>query len=252
MGECTQHTLPVDRYPLADLCGGRTLKSSIWTGSLIASVVAVFAALAPASNAADPVVDTEKEFGRNAGVTVKGIRLGRHPDKLRVVLDATGPVNFDYWISERGRTIVVLIPQVEWMATEYMRLGQDSPIYRIRFFPNPSGGGVLSILGRDALGLSAIEQIGPDRTRPHRVVFDIPTRQQDAWLPAGGIMRNGKLLPSHEKWPPVLQAAADRALPVITRQTAARTAPVSGPDPVLVPDPQKSATGQHISYATGR
>jgi len=188
------------------------------------AAAAALAAFAPAAQAADLGLDTEKEFGKNAGVTVSGIRLGPHPDKLRIVLDATGPVNFDYWISRGRRNIVVLIPEVKWSAPTYLRLGDHTDIYRISFFPNPTGGGVLSILGRKDLGLSAIEQLGPDAGRPYRVVFDIPTRQEDAWLPAGGVMRDGKLLPAHDKYPPVLQADAGRALPVIRRQDVVRSA----------------------------
>lgn len=172
-----------------------------------------------AAAAADLNPDTEREFGKNVGVTVQRVRVGRHPDKLRLVLDATGPVNFDYWMSESGKTIVVLIPEIKWDAKDYIRMDQRSRIYRISFFPNPSGGGVLSILGRGKLGLSAIEQIGPDGKMPYRVVFDIPADERNAWLPEGGIMRNGKLLPAHEEWPPVQQALAGRDLPVITRRS---------------------------------
>lgn len=239
------------------------VKASTWLGGLVAALVAMTTAAA----GGELSVDTERAYGRNAGVTVQGIRLGRHPDKLRVVLDATGPVNFDYWISERGRTIVVLIPQVAWSAPSDLRPGRDSPIYRINFFPNATGGGVLSILGREELGLSAIEQLGPDRSHPYRVVFDIPSRQRDAWMPSGGIMRDGKLLPSHAAWPPVQQAAAGRTLPVITRARAADRAPAEAapeqprmqaptpPERDSEPQPErryKQGSDQHLSYATGR
>jgi hypothetical protein len=240
------------------------VKASTWLGGLVAALVA----MTTAAVGGELAVDTERAYGRNAGVTVQGIRLGRHPDKLRVVLDATGPVNFDYWISERGRTLVVLIPQVAWSAPSDLRPGPDSPIYRINFFPNATGGGVLSILGREELGLSAIEQLGPDRSHPYRVVFDIPNRQRDAWMPSGGIMRDGKLLPSHAAWPPVQQAAAGRALPVITRPVAAKAAPAEAPEQPQVQAPSqgpretpqelqnkpqgKPMPDQHLSYATER
>ncbi len=221
------------------------MKFSAW---LACAVAGLLVAAAP-SAAAEFGADMEAAFGRNAGVTVQGIRLGQHPDKLRIVLDATGPVNFDYWISEGGRGIVVLIPQVKWAADEYVRMHQDSRIYRIRFFPNPTGGGVLSILGRDRLGLSGIEQIGPGKNMPHRVVFDIPTRTQDAWVPGGGIMRSGKLLPGHADWPPVQQARAGRALPVVTRASVAREAvPVAAPDTSPVSN-RESAEDTGISVA---
>lgn len=186
-----------------------------------------------ALSAAELGADTERAYGSNAGVIVQGIRLGPHPDKLRIVLDATGPLNFDYWISEGGKAIVVLIPQVRWTAPEYLRPDPASRIYRISFFPNPTGGGVLSILGRERLGLSAVEQLGPDRNRPYRVLFDIPIHGEDAWVPGGGIMRGGKLLPPHKEWPPVMQSVAGRALPVITRQSVAGATAATDPDPAV-------------------
>lgn len=195
--------------------------------SFVVGVAVAAGLVAGGTVAGEPNPDTERAFGKNAGITVEGIRFGRHPDKVRLVLDATGPLNFDYWMSESGKTIVVLIPQIKWSAPDYIRMDQDSRIYRISFFANPSGGGVLSILGRSKLGLSTIELLGPDEGRPYRVVFDIPNRQQDAWLPMGGIIRDGKLLPSHEKWPPAQQAVAGRDLPVVTRQTMEHRAPVS-------------------------
>jgi len=201
--------------------GERQVKRSKWRVWALAMVLA--AGVGPAAAAAGFETEMAKDYGSNAGVTVEGIRLGRHPDKLRIVLDATGPVNFDYWISESGKAIVILIPAVTWAARDALQPGADSRIYRIRFFPNPTGGGVLSILGRDKLGLSAVEQIGPDKQRPYRTVLDIPVRRQDASVPASGIMRQGKLLPPHS----VMQAASGRALPGATRRSVARDAEVS-------------------------
>lgn len=212
-------------YPLPDVVGGffrgDCILKAFFRAFRVGSFIAAVSFAAGVAIAGDLNPDTERAFGKNAGVTVSGVRVGRHSDKLRLVLDATGPLNFDYWMSESGRTIVVLIPQIEWSAPDYIRLDQHSRIYRIRFFANPSGGGVLSILGRSRLGLGAIELIGPHEGRPHRVVFDIPYREQDAWLPMGGVVRDGKLLPSHEKWPPAQRAVAGRDLPLVTRQRSA-------------------------------
>ena len=85
---------------------------------------------------------------------------------------------------------------------------------------------MLSILGRDKLGLSAVEQIGPEKQRPYRTVLDIPVRRQDASVPASGIMRQGKLLPP-PSIAPVMQAASGRALPGATRRSVARDSEVS-------------------------
>jgi hypothetical protein len=222
LGACDQG--PRGRY----FAPGDYCMAHIFTGIRI-FLLAICGSLAAASPngaaAGELTQDTERAFGRNAGVTIERVRLGRHPDKLRLVLDATGPVNFDYRLSESGKSIVVLIPQITWNAKDYIRMDQRSRIYRISFFPNQSGGGVLSILGRSKLGLSAIEQIGPEGKLPYRVVFDIPVAEEDAWLPVGGIVRNGKLLPAHEEWPPVQQALAGGAPPLIKRPMIAGGAP---------------------------
>lgn len=203
--------------------GERRVTRSGWLLCLVAWVL-------PAAVAAAEIdTDIDSAFGGNAGVTVEGIRLGLHADKLRIVLDATGPLNFDYAISEGGKTIVVLIPQVRWVATDYLQLDPWNRIYAIRFFPSPAGGGVLSILGRERLGLSAVEQIGPGGGRPHRVVLDIPFREQDAWVPGGGIVRGGKLLPAHRDWPPAAQSLAGAPLPVVTRKSVAGQAEAERP-----------------------
>ena len=191
------------------------MKRSGWLFCLVAWVLPAVAVAAEIDTAIDSA------FGRNAGITVEGVRLGLHADKLRIVLDATGPLNFDYAISEGGRSIVVLIPQVRWTATDYLQLDPWNRVYTIRFLPSPAGGGMLSILGRERLGLSAVEQIGPGDGRPHRIVLDIPFHAQDAWVPGGGIVRGGKLLPAHKDWPPAAQSLAGVPLPVVTRQSVA-------------------------------
>lgn len=157
------------------------------------------------AHAADPVKETA--FDGNKGITIERVRIGRHADKTRVVLDVSAPVNFDYQISEGGKTIVLLLPKVEWKAAQYLRMDRSRNIYRISFFPNRElGGGVLSILGRQRVGLSFLSMLEPTNDGGHRIVLDIPHDREMAKVPAGGVMRGGKIYPPHAEWPPLMQA----------------------------------------------
>lgn len=146
-------------------------------------------------------------FARNRGVTVTKIRVGKHRKKTRIVLDVSGPVDFDYRISDHGRTVVVLLPEVTWKAREYFKFGAKSAIYRISFFPNAEGGGgVLSILARKRIGLSMVELLPPEPRHGHRIVLDIPKNIRRARKPPSGVVRNGRIYPPHEQLPPYLQS----------------------------------------------
>lgn len=150
-------------------------------------------------------------FARNRGVTVRKIRVGRHRTKTRIVLDLSGPVDFDYRISDYGRTVVVLLPEVAWKAREYVKFGAKSTIYRISFFPNAEGGGgVLSILARKRVGLGAVELVPPEAGYGHRVVLDIAEKPRRARTPPSGVVRGGRIYPPHEQLPPYLQAKRKR------------------------------------------
>lgn len=149
----------------------------------------------------------EDTFARNRGVTVTKIRIGKHKKKTRIVIDMSGPVDFDYRISEHGRTIVVLLPEVTWKAREYFKFGAKSVIYRISFFPNREGlGGVLSILARKRIGLSMVKLLPPEPRHSHRIVLDIPKNIRRARKPSSGVVRNGRIYPPHEQLPPYLQS----------------------------------------------
>ena len=149
----------------------------------------------------------EDAFARNRGVVVTKIRVGTHRTKTRIVLDLSGPVNFDYRISDRGQTVVVRLPEVTWKAREYFKFGAKSAIYRISFFPNPEGvGGVLSILARRRIGLSVVELLPPEPHFSHRIVLDIPNNIRRARTRPSGVVRNGRIYPPHEQLPPYMQS----------------------------------------------
>jgi len=143
---------------------------------------------------------TADAFTRNRGVNVETVRIGNHGGKTRIVLDLSGPVDFDYRISEHGKAIVVRLPEVTWKARDYLKFGPQSTIYRISFFPNPgTGGGVLSILARRRVGLSAVDLVPPGGKSGHRLVLDIPDNIRSAHKPSSGVVRDGRIYPLRVK-----------------------------------------------------
>jgi len=157
-----------------------------------------------------PAAAVESGFAANAAVTVSRIRIGRHRGMTRIVLDASGPIDFDYQISDGGKALVLMLPKVSWKARDYIRMGKDRTIYRISFMPNRStGGGVLTVLSRRKLALGRVEVLKPWRQWGHRVALDLPHTMTDNRLPAIGVVRNGKIGRSHARRTPVMQYGVD-------------------------------------------
>lgn len=181
---------------------GTTLGASI----MMLLLPALLTVSAPAAAAG------EAQIAANTGVAVTGVRIGRHRGMTRIVLDATGPVNFDYQISKSGKTLVVRLPRVVWQARDYIRPPRGGIVYRIGFFANrESEGGVLSILARRRIGLSRVVVLPPSKQSGHRVVLDIPHDAARGRLPRGGKVRGGKLSRSRALLPPRIRSGRKRA-----------------------------------------
>jgi hypothetical protein len=181
-------------------------KASAFVAAIILLFIPVY--LGPASSAAA----VESGFAANAQVTVNRIRIGRHQGMTRIVLDASGPIDFDYQVSEGGKALVLMLPKVVWKARDYIRMGKDRAIYRVSFMANRStGGGVLTILGRRKLALGRVEVLKPWRHWGHRVALDIPHEMAKGGLPAVGVVRDGKIGRSHARMAPVMQYGVDGA-----------------------------------------
>ena len=159
-----------------------------------------------------PAAAVQNGFAANADVTVSRIRIGRHDGMTRIVLDASGPIDFDYQISEGGKALVLMLPKVAWTARDYIRMGKGRAIYRVSFMPNRStGGGVLTILSRRKLALGRVEVLKPWRHWGHRVALDIPHKTAEGRLPPVGVVRDGKIGRSHARMAPVMQYGVDGA-----------------------------------------
>lgn len=166
---------------------------------------------------------------QNRGVTVKRVRVGRHRTKTRIVLDLSAPAEFDYQVGDGGRTILLLLPGVDWKAAQDLRLKGNPNIDRIGFYPNrETGGGVLSIRARNRIGVSEVLVLGPWKHWGHRIALDIPYDRKEATAPPGGAVRAGRIYPPLAKTaaPRRVQKAKTRAKP--QRASAAPAAKSEG------------------------
>lgn len=104
---------------------------------------------------------------------VKRVRIGEHPDKIRLVLDLSGPIVYRSASADGGKTVVIELPGVAWDAIRSWR-GNTTPM--IESFETqglPEGGTRLVIHGRGniALGLNGV--LPPQNGQGHRLFIDL-------------------------------------------------------------------------------
>lgn len=74
--------------------------------------------LEPMAQRPQPVIEpAPTPAPQMAGQNVIGIRVGEHPDKTRIVLDATGKPSFTYDLDNNEKIFIVELPGTGWSAT---------------------------------------------------------------------------------------------------------------------------------------
>jgi hypothetical protein len=107
-----------------------------------------------------------------ARVSIEKIRFGMHSGALRVVLDASGPLQFRQSVQPDGRAIVVDLPDVQWNAMRDGRI-DDASVLR-SFHAEPTRDGTrLTIRTNPQIAVKAAGLFLPVESRGHRLVLDI-------------------------------------------------------------------------------
>ena len=103
---------------------------------------------------------------------VTAVRIGRHPDKTRLVFDLSGPGKFSYDIDPTGRVLSVRLPQSGWSAAPQSP-GSGGLVKSLHAAPAPGGGVAVNIElsrpGRLAYGGA----LPPNAVHGDRIVFDV-------------------------------------------------------------------------------
>lgn len=104
---------------------------------------------------------------------VKRVRIGEYPDKVRLVLDLSGPIVYSMSFADGGKTLTVDLPGTAWDAARNWKGARTPVIESFEAQALPEGGTRLVIRGRGAIasGLNGI--LNPADGLGHRLFIDI-------------------------------------------------------------------------------
>jgi len=127
-------------------------------------------------------------LARSGAVEVADVRLGRHPDKVRIVLDTDGSGSFRPAVSEDGRRVRIDFDDVQWHAPVSTAIPGVDYLSAWRFEPVSGRGGRFLVEARRPVRLVAA--FGLDAGSGHtqaRYVLDLaPVSPQLVAAAAGG------------------------------------------------------------------
>lgn len=138
------------------LLRGHLLRQPVGVAALLAAALALVPAAAWA-----------------AATTVKGVRIGEHKDKTRLVLDLSGPTDARPTLSPDGRTLAVDLPGAAWSGATTRAIGSSPHISGYEAVSLPEGGVRLTISGKQPLALRDLQRVSPGEGYGHRLVLDV-------------------------------------------------------------------------------
>ena len=118
-----------------------------------------------------PVLTTTKATAKSSA-QVTDVRVGKHKNKTRLVLDVTKPVDFRYEVSANGNAVFIDLPQINWSADNFKGRHFKGLITDFKFSPEASGGR-FNILVNGPVRIRKPFFIAPKGRLGHRIVIDI-------------------------------------------------------------------------------
>lgn len=104
---------------------------------------------------------------------VQRVRIGEHPDSIRLVLDLSGPAQYNLTRQNAGQVLWVDLPDVAWTATRSWQ-GASTPVLSGFTAEDLEGGGTRLILnGRGVISSPLNGILKPDEGMGYRLYIDI-------------------------------------------------------------------------------
>jgi len=104
---------------------------------------------------------------------VLNIRVGKHPDRVRVVLESDAHIPFRTQVAADGRTVVLMLTQVKWTPPVSGAWPRVEPLTGYRFEAKGRDGR-LELLAKQAVKVLSASVLPPaGTTKTHRVVIDL-------------------------------------------------------------------------------
>ena len=109
----------------------------------------------------------------SSGVRVTSVRVGKHPDKTRIVLDVSGNAAFDYKMDNKKNVLVVTLKGASW-STDVKRVFSNHPLLLAYLAkPRSNGDTFLAIKMKKPAQLLFKTTYPPSSGKSYRIVFDV-------------------------------------------------------------------------------
>ncbi len=104
---------------------------------------------------------------------VKRVRIGEHPNKVRLVLELSGAVQYNLTSSEDGTVVLVDLPHVAWDAIQHWRATSTPVLQSFSTEALAGGGARLTLKARHSMSVGLNGVLGPKSGRGHRLYIDL-------------------------------------------------------------------------------
>ncbi len=113
-----------------------------------------------------------KTIAGSSGVTVGRLRTGEHPDKSRIVLDASGPTTYRYDLDNEEMLLVIELPQAGWTGKMQETIRKSPVIAGYSVHPFNGGSRVIVQL-KKRTSIAYEIAIRPNGNKNYRIVIDL-------------------------------------------------------------------------------
>ncbi|MBT3549551.1 MAG: outer membrane beta-barrel protein [Rhodospirillaceae bacterium] len=110
--------------------------------------------------------------GQTGIASVNAIRVGVHPDKMRIVLDISGPTDMGFEVADDGKAVIINMPAAVWKAGEFTTRHSRAMLSEFLYTPSESGGGRLSLFMKRPVRIERPFLVPPKGKRGYRLVID--------------------------------------------------------------------------------
>lgn len=105
--------------------------------------------------------------------TIRQLRIGEHPEKTRIVMDATAGLDFNIHNENQGRVLIVDLPAAGWDTAASMPAANSPLIESYQSQPDGNGGTRLFLSLKKDVRVLWAEALAPVGDKGHRIVIDL-------------------------------------------------------------------------------
>ncbi len=128
-------------------------------------------ALVPSAATATPVGPVSLQA---PSAVVRQVRVGEHPDKTRIVLDASDNVAFSYDLDNDSHSLIIKMPAAGWTAPVQAGVANSPLIQSWKAVPDGKGGAIMTISLRRAVKVLSAETLSAaENDNQPRIVVDL-------------------------------------------------------------------------------